>query len=52
MVVVLVLLRLVRRLVLRLGGRRVLRRWLQWGLLRRLGRRLVGRGYWGVQRPL
>lgn len=44
MVVVLVLLRLVRRLVLCLGGRRVLRRWLQRGLLLRLWRRLVGRG--------
>lgn len=43
-VVVLVLLRLVRRLVLRLGGRRVLWRWLQRGLLLRLWRRLVGRG--------
>lgn len=52
MVVVLVLLWLVRRLVLSLGGRRVLRRWLHRGLLLRLWWRLVRRGYWGVQRPL
>lgn len=52
MVVVLVLLRLVRRLVLRLGGWRVLRRWLQRGLLLRLRWRLVGRGQRGVQGPL
>lgn len=52
MVVVLVLLRLVRRLVLRLRGRRVLGGRLQWGLLLGLWRGLVWRGQRRVQGPL
>lgn len=51
-VVVLVRLRLVRRLVLRLGGRRVLRGRLQRGLLLGLRWWLVWRGQWGMQGSL